>query len=60
VSFAPAPWISTTGSRQSSIFFRDGVEEILNLQPRGSNSKPYQEKQVREVIVKNKLAEEEL
>ena len=42
------------------IFYRTGVEEILNLQPKGANSKPYQVKQVREVIVKYKLAEEEL
>lgn len=42
------------------IFSRDGVEEILNLQPRGANSKPYQVKQVRDVILKYKLAEEEL
>ncbi len=42
------------------IFFRAGVEEILNLQPKGANSKPYQVKQVREVILKYKLAEGEL
>ena len=40
------------------IFYREGVEEILNLQPRGANAKPYQVKQVREIIVKHKLAEE--
>ncbi|GDY22420.1 toxin HicA [Verrucomicrobiota bacterium] len=40
------------------IFSRDGVEEILNLQPRGSNAKPYQAKQVRDVILKYKLAED--
>jgi hypothetical protein len=39
------------------IFARDGVAEILNLQPKGPNSKPYQVKQVRNVIVKYKLAE---
>jgi hypothetical protein len=42
------------------IFYRHGVEEILNLQPRGANSKPYQVKQVRDVILKYKLAEQEL
>ena len=40
------------------IFTRDGVEEILNLQPRGANAKPYQVKQVRDVILKYKLAED--
>lgn len=41
------------------IFTRDGVEEILNLQPRRSRAKPYQVKQVRNVIVRYKLAEEQ-
>ena len=40
------------------IFSREGVEEILNLQPRGANAKPYQAKQVRGVILKYKLAED--
>ena len=40
------------------IFTREGVEEILNLQPRGSLAKPYQVKQVRNVIVRYRLAEE--
>jgi hypothetical protein len=38
------------------IFTREGVEEILNLQPKGSQAKPYQVKQVRAVIVKYRLA----
>ncbi len=38
------------------IFSKDGVDEILNLQPRESKAKPYQVKQVRSVIVKYKLA----
>jgi hypothetical protein len=41
------------------IFTRDGVDEILNLQSRGSMAKPYQVKQVRKVLVRYKLAEEE-
>jgi hypothetical protein len=32
------------------IFSREGVEEILNLQPRNGKAKPYQVKQVRKVI----------
>jgi len=40
------------------IFIREGVDEILNLQPRGSMAKPYQVKQVRRVLVQYKLAEE--
>ena len=34
------------------IFSREGVAEILNLQPKGSKAKPYQVKQVRHVILK--------
>jgi hypothetical protein len=37
------------------IYSRPGVAEILNLQPRGSKAKPYQVKQVRQVILKYKL-----
>lgn len=37
------------------IFTKRGVEEILNLQPKGRQAKPYQVKQVRMVIVKYNL-----
>ncbi len=37
------------------IYSKEGVEEILNLQPIGSKAKAYQVKQVRTVIVKYKL-----
>lgn len=38
------------------IYFKEGVEEILNLQPRsGGRAKPYQVKEVRNVILKYKL-----
>jgi len=40
------------------IFTRAGVEEILNLQPRGNQAKPYQVKQARGVIVDYGLAGE--
>ena len=40
------------------IFAKPEVAEILNLQPRGSFAKPYQVKQVREVILKYRLADE--
>jgi HicA toxin of bacterial toxin-antitoxin, len=40
------------------IFTRDGVEEILNLQPRsGGAAKPYQVKQVRDLVLRYQLAE---
>lgn len=38
------------------IFTKSGIEEILNLHPKGSKAKPYQVKQVRNVILKYKLA----
>jgi predicted RNA binding protein YcfA (HicA-like mRNA interferase family) len=37
------------------IFTKEGIEEILNLQPKGSKAKPYQVKQVRSVFLKYKL-----
>ncbi|MDH3600298.1 MAG: type II toxin-antitoxin system HicA family toxin [Candidatus Tectomicrobia bacterium] len=37
------------------IFTKEGVEEILNLQPRGRHAKPYQVRQVRRVILKYRL-----
>ncbi len=37
------------------IFTREDVVEIINLQPRGSLAKPYQVKQVRELILKYRL-----
>jgi hypothetical protein len=40
------------------IFSRDGVAEILNLQPRGGKAKAYQVKQVRAVITSYRLAGE--
>lgn len=39
------------------IFTKEGIEEILNVQPKGSKAKPYQVKQVRNVILKFKLGE---
>ena len=40
------------------IFSRDGVAEILNLQPRPDGTgKPYQVRQVREVILRYQLAD---
>jgi hypothetical protein len=37
------------------IFTQDGIEEILNLQPKGAMAKAYQVKQVRQVILKYRL-----
>lgn len=32
------------------IFSKDGVAEIVNLQPKGSKAKPYQVQQIRSII----------
>jgi predicted RNA binding protein YcfA (HicA-like mRNA interferase family) len=40
------------------IFSRDGVSEILNLQPRSGKCKPYQVKQVRNVTINYRFAGE--
>ncbi len=38
-----------------AIYYMAGVEEIINVPPRGSKAKPYQVKQVRELILKYRL-----
>lgn len=40
------------------IFVKSGVEEILNLQPKGAKAKAYQVKQMRTVILKYKLGDQ--
>jgi predicted RNA binding protein YcfA (HicA-like mRNA interferase family) len=37
------------------IFTKNGIEEIINIQPIGSKAKAYQVKQVRNLILKYKL-----
>ncbi|MBO4438026.1 MAG: type II toxin-antitoxin system HicA family toxin [Spirochaetaceae bacterium] len=37
------------------IFTRSDIAEIINLQPDGSKAKPYQVKQIRNLILKYKL-----
>lgn len=41
------------------IFTREGMIEIINLQPSGSLAKPYQVKQARNLLRKYRLSEEE-
>ena len=40
------------------IFRKNGVEEKINLQKDGAQAKPYQVRQVRNILVKYKLIEE--
>ena len=37
------------------IFTKEGIEEILNLQPKQGKAKAYQVKQVREILLKYQL-----
>ena len=37
------------------IYTKDGVEEIINIQPAGTQAKPYQVKQIRNVILQYQL-----
>ena len=43
------------GKGSHHVYFREGVDEIINLQPRGSQAKAYQVKQVRDLILKYQL-----
>jgi len=43
----------TKGSHH--IYFKVEVEEIINIQPNGSKAKPYQVKQIRNIILKYKF-----
>ena len=42
------------------IFTKEDVEEIINIQPKGSKAKPYQVKQVRGILVKYRLGESDV
>jgi predicted RNA binding protein YcfA (HicA-like mRNA interferase family) len=37
------------------IFFKNDIEEIINIQPLGNKAKAYQVKQIRNLIIKYKL-----
>ncbi len=39
---------------------KEDVEEIINVQPKGSKAKPYQVKQVRGILVKYRLGESDV
>ncbi len=39
------------------VFRKDGIEEKINIQKDGSKAKPYQVKQVRNIILKYKLGD---
>ena len=37
------------------IFDQDGIDELINIQPKGSKAKAYQIKQIRDLILKYRL-----
>ena len=41
------------------VFFKPGIEELINVQHSGSKAKPYQVRQVRAVITRHGLGGEE-
>ena len=42
------------------IFYKDGIEEIINIQPKSGKAKPYQVKQIRNIILKYHLGGEDV
>jgi hypothetical protein len=51
-------FIERTTGGSHRIFHKEGIEEILNIQPKGSKAKPYQIKQVRQIILKYRLIDD--
>jgi predicted RNA binding protein YcfA (HicA-like mRNA interferase family) len=46
------------GHGNHHIFHKQGVMEIINLQPRGGKGKPYQMKQVRQILLRYHMMED--
>lgn len=42
------------------IFIKEGIEEIINIQPLNSKAKTYQVKQIRNLIIKYKLGDNDV
>jgi hypothetical protein len=51
-------FIERTTGGSHRIFYKEGIEEIINIQPKGSKAKPYQVKQIRLIILKYKLIDD--
>jgi len=55
-SFERAGFQLRRGSGSHRVYHKDGVVEIINVQPRdGGKAKPYQIRQVRELLVKYRI-----
>ncbi len=46
---------SRAGKGSHRIYHKEGVVEIINVRPRNGKAKPYQVKQVRELLLKYKI-----
>ena len=46
---------SRAGRGSHRIYYKQGIVEIVNVQPHNGKAKPYQVKQVRELILKYKI-----
>jgi len=44
-----------SGKGSHRIYYKNGVVEIINVQPRNGKAKPYQVKQVRDLLLKYKI-----
>ncbi len=44
-----------SGKGSHRIYYKEGIVEIVNVQPRNRKAKPYQVKQVRELLLKYKI-----
>jgi predicted RNA binding protein YcfA (HicA-like mRNA interferase family) len=53
-----AGFASRSGKGSHRIYYKNGVVEIVNVQPRNGKAKPYQVKQVRELLLKYKISPE--
>jgi predicted RNA binding protein YcfA (HicA-like mRNA interferase family) len=51
-----AGFASRSGKGSHQIYYKNGVVEIINIQPRNGKAKPYQVKQVRELLLKYRIA----
>lgn len=48
-------WFDERIKGSHHIFSKDGIAEIINIQPKGGKAKPYQVRQIRNIILKYRL-----
>lgn len=54
-------FIERKGAGSHTLYKKDGIEELINIQnAKGGKAKPYQVKQIREIIIKYKLIQDEI